>query len=352
MGPVPVIARAAGLGLACPLGLSSRPALAAIAAGMARFVEREDVPSADGPVKASMLLALDPDWPRAQRIAWLLRHALEEVLAGLPEVGPLPCMLALPAPDVGPRVGPEALRHAWADLRTSTGARVQLALSQRSIEEGRAGVFQALETALALLALGRERMVLVGGVDSLVDRATLDALARRNRLLGRTNFDGIIPGEGAAFVLLGHPSVVPRQHALALVRGNAIAREPQPFASKGGLVGTSAGLSAVFRSLRTELGERTDEVFAATTGEIWSGQEFAHAYLRNAALMPEPLRHASICGSLGDPGAASGAIALVQAIARLGPPGPGNRGAPIRRCLAYGSSDAGLVGGCVVERPG
>ena len=347
-----VIARAVGLGLACPLGLRSRPAITAMAAGITRFVEREDVASADGPVKASMLHALDPRWPRADRIAWLARHALTEVLAGLSEVGPLPCVLALPAPEVGPRVDMQALRRALADVRTASGARVQLVLSQRPIEEGRAGVFQALETALALLALGRERLVLVGGVDSLVDHATLDALARRNRLLGRTNPDGIIPGEGAAFVLLGHPSVVARQHTLALVRSVAVAREPQPFATQGATISTSAGLSAAFRTLRMELGERTDEVFAATTGEVYFGREFAHAYLRNAALMPEPLRHTPISGSLGDAGAASGAIALVQAIARLGPPGPGNRGGSVRLCLAYGSSDAGLVGGCVVGHPG
>jgi 3-oxoacyl-[acyl-carrier-protein] synthase I len=349
-----VVARVAGMGLACPVGLRSRPALAAMDAGITRFVERDDVTHADGSVKASMLGLLDPQQSRAERITWLARHALDEALAGLGHVaGPLPCLLALPARDVGPRIDAGALQRAFADAHTGTGARVQVVVaSQRPLEDGRAGVFQALEAALALLALGREPLVLVGGVDSLVDPATLAALAARNRLLGRTNFDGIIPGEGAAFVLLGHPSAVARQHTLALVRGNAVAREPRPFSAAEPIVSTSAGLTSVFRTLLAAVGERVDEVFAATTGEGYFGREFAHAYLRNAALMPEPLRHTPLSSALGDAGAAAGAIALVQAIARLGPHGPGNRAGPGRLCLAYGSSDGGLVGGCVVGRPG
>ena len=67
------------------------------------------------------------------------------------------------------------------------------------------------------------------------------------------------------------------------------------------------GLATLFRQLRLGSGARVDEVFAAVTGERYYAQEFAHASLRNAALMPEPLRLRSIAASLGDLGAAAGA---------------------------------------------
>ena len=336
-----VVAHVAAIGLACPLGLRSQPALAAMAAGITRFVEVDNIDEADGSLKASLLGALDPALARAERIAWFGRLALAEALAGVEDPSPaLRCVLSLPARGVGPPIDVAALQHALTDRLAPSAMQV--------IEEGRGGVFQAL--AAALVTLEREGSVVVGGVDSLVDPSTLATLASRRRLLGRTNLDGIIPGEGAAFVLLTHPTESPRRPPLALIHNVAVAREPQPFLAASPTIGGSSGLSAVFRTLGAGFSERVDEVFAATSGEVYFGREFTHAYLRNAALMPEPLRHNQLSAVLGDVGAAAGAIALVQAIARLGPRGPGNRGRPARLCLAYGSSDTGLVGGCVVGR--
>lgn len=336
-----VVAHVAGIGLACPVGLRSLPALAAMAAGITRFVELDDVAGAEGSIKASLLGALDPALSRAERLSWFGGHALDEALAGLGGPPPaLRCVLALPAREVGSRVDIGALQRMFASRLSRPVVQV--------VEEGRAGVFQALATAL--VTLEREGAVLIGGVDSLVDPLTLAALAARRRLLGRNNLDGIIPGEGAAFVLLTHPTAHSRRPPLALVQAVAVAREPQPLLAASSTISGASGLSAVFRTLAAGFSERVDEVFAATSGESFFGREFTHAYLRNAALMPEPLRHKLLSGMLGDVGAAAGAIALVQAIARLGPRGPGNRGLPARLCLAYGSSDEGLVGGCVVAR--
>lgn len=336
-----VVAHVAGIGLACPVGLGSLPALAAMAAGITRFVELDDVAGVEGSIKASLLGALDPALSRAERIAWFGGHALDEALAGLEGPPPaLRCVLSLPAREVGSLVDIAALQRTFAGRLSRPVVQV--------VEEGRAGVFQALATAL--VTLEREGAVLIGGVDSLVDPITLAALAARRRLLGRTNIDGIIPGEGAAFALLTHPTARSRRPPLALVHAVAVAREPQPLIAASSTISGATGLSAVFRTLAAGFSERVDEVFAATSGEGYFGREFTHAYLRNAALMPEPLRHKPLSGMLGDVGAAAGAIALVQGIARLGPRGPGNRGLPARLCLAYGSSDKGLVGGCVVAR--
>ena len=148
-------------------------------------------------------------------------------------------------------------------------------------------------------------------------------------------------------------TVDPRQRPLAYLLANAVAREPEPFVDVAatGKISGAQGLAAVFASLMQRVNGRVDEVFAGTTGQVYFGREFSHAYLRNAALMPEPLRLRTIDSALGEVGAAAGALSLVHAIMRLGPDAPGNRGPANRSGLVYGSSNAGLVGGCVLVAP-
>lgn len=349
---LPFIARVAGMGLACPVGLRTATALAAMRAGITRIVERDEVEGPDGPVRAHTLTTLDPQMPRLERSLALARHALQEALSLLqgPFEAPLRCFVALPEPGVGPRIDPVLLARGLR-ITTTAGTPIPLELGPRTaFEGGRAAVFQALEAALAVMAVEPQRPCVVGGVDSLVDPATLAALAARNRLLGATNIDGIIPGEGAAFVLLGHPNVIDRRYALAHIVATHMAKEPIPFDGAGPRVSASLGLAAVFRALRAAYAGRVDELFAGITGEVYFGRELSHAYLRNEPLMPEPMRAQTLGSLAGDVGAAAGAMSLVQAVASLQPPHLADRPPANHTGLAYGSSDGGLVGGCIVAR--
>lgn len=334
------LAEIVSVGMACPLGLSSRAALAAIRAGISRFAEVDEFVGPGGPARASMLAQLGAGHSRTERVTLLARHALREAVCGLSSVDPLPCLLALPEADIGPRVDLDVLLGALAEVKTGLGTRLRLDVrSDRIVTAGRAGVFVALERAVAMLAGGEARTVLVGGVDSLVDLETLDALADRDRLLGLTNLDGTIPGEGAAFILLAAPGAPGRRPRVAAL---ATAHEPIPFTRAREQLSASDGLTAVFRKLGAAVEGCVDAVYAATTGEGYFGQEFSHASLRNAALMPEPLRCEAISHALGDIGAAAGAICLVQAVSCEAVEG---------RALVYASSDGGLIGGCVIRSP-
>lgn len=341
-----VLASVAGVGLACPVGLYSAAALAAMRAGITRIVERDDVEGPAGPVRAHTLSVVDVRASRLERSLALARHALQEAVSGIegPTVAPLHCFLALPEPGVGPRLDPEELATG---LRVTTGAGAPLRLElggRATFESGRAGVFKALAAAVEALAGEPARPCVIGGIDSLVDPVTLMGLAARNRLLGPTNVDGILPGEGAAFVLLAHPGAV--GHYRAHVVATHIADEPLPRDGASERLSASLGLAAVFKALRAEFTGRVDEIFAGVTSEVYFGRELSHAYLRNEPLMPEPLRWQALGGLLGDVGAAAGAISLVQAIAALS----SARRSPNTTGLAYGSSDGGLVGGCIVTR--
>lgn len=331
-----------GLGMACPLGLRVRSALAAVEAGISPFVDRDDVLAPGGPPRVAMLDEARVPPTRSERAAFFARHAVREVLGEqVPATRPLATILALPAPGIGPRIDPRALLHALP------GAPLVL---HAAVEEGRAGTFAALDLAHELLARNREPLVLVLAADSLVDAETLRSLGDHDRLLGRTNRDGILPGEGAACLLLGlaSPRAGHPRPPLARIHALALAREVEPFARAGTKVGGALALTDVFRSLLHEVDARVDEVFVGATGQVYFAREFSHAYLRNVARMPEPLRTRLLADALGDVGAAAGAMAAVHAVMRLSP----TRWAPANRMnLVYAASDEGLVGGCVMVPP-
>jgi 3-oxoacyl-[acyl-carrier-protein] synthase-1 len=327
-----------GLGMACPLGLRVRSALAAVEAGISPFIDRDDVLAPGGPPRVAMLDEARVPPTRSERAAFFARHAIREALGEhVPTTRPLATILALPAPGIGPRIDPRALLDALP------GAPLVL---HAAVEEGRASTFAALDLADDLLARGREPLVLVLAADSLVDAETLRSLGDHDRLLGRTNRDGILPGEGAACLLLGLASQSRRP--LARIHALALAREVEPFVAAGTRVGGALALTDVFRSLLHEVDARVDEVFVGATGQVYFAREFSHAYLRNVARMPEPLRTRLLADALGDVGAAAGAMAAVHAIMRLSP----TRWAPANRMnLVYAASDEGLVGGCVMVPP-
>ncbi len=341
--------RIMGLGLACPVGLARASAEAALRAGISRIVENDAVAGPTGPVRAMMLSTLDSDAGRAQRVFALARHALAEALEphqSLLRQRPVPCFLSLPAPGVGPAVTAEAATRELSQVALPSGERLSLVIGpNRCVSTGRAGAFEGLRAALDLLSLGREPYCVVGGIDSKVDPQTLAGLVAGNRLLTKTNPDGILPSEGAGFVLLGTPAVVARRDSWGRVVANHVAQEAIPFDAEGPKVSPSLGLSAVFRALRSHVQFRVDEVSAGVTGQVYYGREFSHAYLRNAELMPEPLVCRPLADELGDVGAASGAIALVRAVTRLRTFGST---AGVQHVLAYASSESGRVGGCVV----
>lgn len=335
-------------GLACPLGTRRRAVAAAVRAGIQRYLESDEVSDGAGePVRACRLEALEQG-DRLERALWFTREALaglgEEwhALGGsFPE--PVPAFIVGPDPSVGPVPSTSLLQRRLAD-HLPEGLSLRLGPTSM-VEGGRAGLFAAFERALAVLGGGREPMVLVGGLDCLTAAAVLQELADRNRVLGKLNGDGLLPGEGAGFVLLASPRHLSPRRAPALLWSLASARDPHPF--DGPEPGRGDGLTRVFRELAAARPGRVDEVFAAQTSEGFWGRDFNYAYLRNPALMPEPLALTLVGADLGDMGSAAGAAALVLTLESFEPPVFPR---PTRtHALVYGAADTGLVGGCIIS---
>jgi 3-oxoacyl-[acyl-carrier-protein] synthase I len=337
------------LGLCSPLGLTARSTQAEVMAGTARIFETDVKDSWGEPVRASSLTLLPTDHSRSERMTALAITALTDCMQDAPAVKdvPLPCVLGVPEGGSGAAVDLQQL----TDALLAAGATWRLQLADRGIiRAGRASFFQALCRAQELLSSHLHPFVLVGAVDSLCDCESLQMLARKRRTLGGPNRDGIIPGEGAGFVLLTQPH---RQKAntwekKAVVLACKLATDAHPFLRAQPTQGE--GLTEAFRLLRAHprAGTRRTDIFLSCQPmEAFWGQEFTYAYLRNGALLPEPLRGDSITGSLGDLGAAAGIVQLAMALHPRRNWRP--QEATLWRALIYGSSDSGHVGACVVE---
>ncbi|WP_371879598.1 beta-ketoacyl synthase N-terminal-like domain-containing protein [Nannocystis punicea] len=302
------------------------------------------------PVRASLFRRLAQVLSRTERAEFWARRAFSEVVPTLVSSGisAVPCFVASPQLGLGPAVDLRVVHRSLTDVARRGGGTLALEWHTSSpAATGRAGAFIALHAALELLARGGCPLVLVGAFDSCVDPATLRALSDANRLLGRRNPDGLLPGEGAAFVVLTRAHQGSSVPALGHVTNCALAREPHPRGLGGPYV--AAGLTDILRELRQERRDRVDVVISAQTGEGCYGRGFSYAYLRNTALMPEPLCVSTLGASLGDAGAGAGAMALVVAVAGLqAGPVPG-RPPRHRSALVYGESDDGAVGGCIIE---
>ncbi|PRQ03420.1 3-oxoacyl-(acyl carrier protein) synthase [Enhygromyxa salina] len=331
------------LGMATPLGLSSRATLAALRAGFAAHEEIDEVEDLSGEsVTACRLEQPDPGSGRIERACFFASHALTELLSWQPWTSPPAVFLATPEPTQAQDFEAATL---WTSLCRSFG-HTSLASTTTMLPFGRAGLFHALAQARAQLCAGTIDLALVGGADSLVTTEDVQRLARANALLGKTNQDGLIPGEGAAFFLLARRGA---RAAVAAIEALALDREPEP--RNTGAPPRAVGLTRAFAQVRVNQAARPDVVVTALPPQRWWGREFSHAYLRNAALMPEPLVTVAPSVALGDLGAAAGAVALGVGFWQLHPIVPRRGRTGLERALVYGCADEGTIGVCLLRSP-
>jgi 3-oxoacyl-[acyl-carrier-protein] synthase-1 len=241
-------------------------------------------------------------------------------------------LLALPEkrPGICEIAGPEMVRSLAAQAGVKLDER-----GSRTYRQGGAGGLIALSEALALLAAERHPYVLVGGVDSFFDSRRLVELDAEDRLHGSSR-DGFVPGEGAAFLLLGSRALRRRLvlPPLARVTGVGLGVEkghrysPEPYRGDG--------LAQAFRALLAELPADTPKVrcvYAALNGESMPTKEWGVAVIRNPGRFAEDLRIEHPADCVGDAGAALGP--LMVALAAMGIR-DGYREEP---CLVWSTSD-------------
>lgn len=224
------------------------------------FWRAEAVGVSEGPfrcangTRATMLSArtLPPRLCGAERLVALVDGALGQLEAPLAQLrGAARLRLWLGLPE---RYGPEASkaraverRHLedhvkrWCE-RSAAGAPVI------GVPRGAASLAFALAEACADVASGQVEAAIVGGVDTYHAPDVMDELMAQSRLFDGENLDSLIPGEGAAFLVITRPRVATSVGLsnLALVDAVGLGQEPGSLLSEAPCTGM--GLTHAMRA--------------------------------------------------------------------------------------------------------
>ncbi len=303
--------------------------------------------------------AIDPYLVGEERAAELAAPALAEALSQLGEEGEslslrlLLCLDAPRSPAVRSERGERGERGEQA-----AGAVVAQRLHARARElspgitlevcaRGSAGAAFALPQALEALASRQMDALVLGGVHTDYDPATIADLAAQGRLHGPKNLDAVIPGEAAAFVVLMREDTARRLRLEPAARitgiGSAMARaRPDNDESVFDAKGLTTAVRAAAAELVTEQLRAgwllTDHTFESSRILEW--QTMA---TRAHALFGSPYHLESPAQRLGHLGAAS--LPLAIALAAEG----WKRGyAPSAIAIALAGSEAGERGAIVL----
>jgi 3-oxoacyl-[acyl-carrier-protein] synthase-1 len=190
-------------------------------------------------------------------------------------------------------------------------------VASRTIPLGRASALMALEAGIKALQGGNLSAVIVGGVDSFFDLKVLAELDAEGRILGPGVLDGFIPGEGAAFLVLkpaGQSGAAPPILALGA------SSLPDPGHRYGTEPAKGEGLAKALEQLRSGLASPPPPVnttFAGFNGENFDAKMWGVAQLRHKDFFTPTMSLQHPASSIGDTGAASGAILTAFAVAAL-----------------------------------
>ncbi|MBL8344154.1 MAG: hypothetical protein JNN03_01850 [Rubrivivax sp.] len=333
----------ASAGLVTPVGLSLRETAASARARVARLREIDwrdrrfepfvvgTVPDDGLPDLAAPLAEL-PLQTREARMLRLAHVALEEALAPMVETQQrVPLLLGLPEHHTTQPLDP---KRFLARLDQQCPGRIYVATSVAA-PRGRAAGLMALRQAQRWLATGAHEVVLIGGVDSLVDLYVLGTLDLEQRIRGETVSDGFTPSEGAAFLLLTTAAHARAQRlpTMAPLLAAASGQEEGHLYAEAPYRGD--GLAATFAQLFAQAPppQPVATVYCSFNGERYWAREFGVARTRQAAAFAPEAAMEHPAEVFGDLGAAHGPALLALAAHAMR---EGYRASP---CLVYASSD-------------
>ncbi|MCA9685167.1 MAG: hypothetical protein KC457_23495, partial [Myxococcales bacterium] len=202
-----------GVGAVTPVGLDATQSCAAIRAGLKRFtaIETPMLPGQEPRVGARISAA--PGLRRGED-EWLLNlgaRALREC-CDRPKFEAESTALFLLIPEA--HRGHLLTAYEDAAILDALSRRLELRFAEgsRVVRDGAGALFLAIAEAHALIASRRVKRCIVGGADSLLRIADIERLEAVGRLHRPEVPQGVVPGEAAAFVLLG-PRAKPKPAA-------------------------------------------------------------------------------------------------------------------------------------------
>lgn len=254
--------------------------------------------------------ALPDDLLGFSRWVALAGPALAECARGLTE--PLPLLLSVPErerPDNEERIDSKLIEA----LGLAGGALIDPQSSQL-FRRGHAGFAYAIEAAAERLQSGAGQ-VIVGGLDSYYHPEVLSWLDGQRRLHSYTIERGVIPSEGAAFLLLSAEDEPARRDegtfAICTVDAVETGQEQTVLSEEPNLAATMTGM---VRRLGAELPDGPIEwVLSDWNGERRRVREWEMVEYRSKDFLTDSFVHDHLVEELGEVGAASGALLLAIA---------------------------------------
>ncbi len=300
-----------GVGMSTPLGLDARQSSLVLRSrklspGKTTFKDRRGF--AMGDVRARRIE--DACVGRA-RLIELAAPALAESVRGLVGAkGPFPLFLSLPPrrAEAEEALGPDF----FDDLGKRAGVPLLLEASE-PVVLGHAGFSAALARALVYVAQaprgdaarGGRPCAIVGGIDSHHDPVVLAALDKERRVHGEGVWDGFIPSEAAAFVVVAPAGSVPA-FARVLAVATGMERE-ETLESANPAIGEAA--TEVVRLAAAALRAPVPWVLPDVNGERHRVKEWSFVRIRNREHFDDNKTiETRLYDELGDVGAASGAV--------------------------------------------
>lgn len=318
--------------LVTALGAHPEMLQSAMSAGMSGFRHCDPVGAGESitlaPVPEAVLqVPLKAPFPGLSpphiRLLKIAAFALAELAPRLPNKA-LPLLLAGPERYYPQnRINAAFIRH----LVDATGLPLDYPNS-RYFGEGRAGGLRALAAGVEALEREEHDHVLVGGIDTFHDARTIGALKKQWRLLGDASIGGLVPGEGAGFLLLTRRDDPPMDR-LMLSR-------PHFGFEQGHLFGQApySGdvLAQVLRQALKEVAAPPVALYSSENGEHHYQRELTVARLRHKAAFVPDYPVIRLAETVGDLGAAFAPVALALAASEPDSEGP---------LVLHASSDSG-----------
>jgi len=345
-----LVAVITAVGMVTPVGHTANESCASINAGLSRIAESPEfrVPDEKGhrvPVKCAAVSGVTDGYRRFLRHYRLAVRAFSEAIAQArlndadlgDSSGIYLCICEPDRVTIDSRIQDQLVHRIskTIDVRDLT-PRTQV------FPLGHAGMFQALQAASHDLRTGRIRYAIVGGVDTYLDEATLEWLADIKRLKTDRTVIGIIPGEGAAFVVLENRAAAAARGASMLARLDGVATAIESHTLYAGTPCRGDGLTSALQRTVAALPDRgidTAVVLCDLNGERYRANEWGLTFFRALGAVRRSPAVWHPAGSTGDTGAAAGAINLA-----FGAVAVAKGYARPEQVLVWGSSDEGLRG--------
>lgn len=218
--------------------------------------------------------------------------------------------------------------------------------SSRALDGGAAAGIGLIGRVEELLASQAAHQVILGGMDSFLNERDLARLSAAGRLKGQENSQGLVPGEGAVFVRLTREPDV-KSALSAAIPGFGLASERDTVLSERHSQGRAV-VDALTATISEAGASEADVGFVVSNsnGERYSGWEQMICHPRFYRTRRDKLSIAYPAMTVGDIGAASGALTLLVAADSL------SKGyAPNTVAMCEVASEGGLRAAALVRLP-